>query len=778
MKKRRRLPPDRIAAMRTPYREPQIEEGLRNLVFQGRAGNRLTLLFHEERCDLELCYKPNAFRRRDFRARNFSNRDNWTSVFAACALPDLRAAEVQEWGYDPFVTRLGAVFPGGGRNTITVVNLADENAVAIAARQPLLLAIRPHRAFTVQDGLLLESFRDRGEDIASCVVFPGFERSRYRVLDDGTHIVQLMDDDVVLLGAEEGEAHARRLAVAYAGITLERLVARTEAAVRPLLAQGHAVVTRPDLQQVLDLNRREVLMGMDAGGACFGALNRIYHLIWVRDGSMTSCHMAQSGNPEFLRTWAPFLLGNPSWMRDGQGRERPEFLQLVGTRWTKGEDDGLFYAVWTAYEHLRATGDDRLLHGPELPLLIDVVERALEKTWDDARGLAGSDTLGEDPLASNPLYGYDAVNGTIERGRRHQGLHARPVQRIYSLYHQVNTANVLRMMQVLLAERPDLDGGRTARWATLGERLEAAVRRDFTRPDGVLRNHLVVFQDGAEAWSDFGEGDFWEPSWAVSQGPFLPLPAAQLATSRHIVATWPGLRGYGFCPWNTLARMLAEHGLDDAGWNRHLDDELAEARQLTAKYPKPGALTEYRGAPEGWRGLPFSAGSLMAATAARLLSALPQGLAVRAGGTVRRIGDYRWRLARLAAVVAGEGPAVAGWSIDGRPVRGSLQIPEGWLKAGANAIAVQAGADPGLCRLWRSDARLLDLREEDGRCRLEFASVLPMQLVFEHLEAARDLRLIGADGRELTARREDLPGTAQTVLTVAGHGGRVMATWG
>ena len=442
-------------------------------------------------------------------------------------------------------------------------------------------------------------------------------------------------------------------------------------------------------------------MGMDAGGACFGCHNRIYHLIWVRDGSMTSCHMAQSGNPEFVRTWTPFLLNNPSWVKDEQGRERPEFLQIVGTRWTKSEDDGIFFAVWSAYEYLRATGDDRLLHGPELPLLI-AVERALEKTWDEKRGLVGSDTLGEDPLASNPLFGFDAVNGLVERTRKKSGSHARPVQRIYTLYHQANIANILRMMRVLIAERPDLDSGLSARWAALGPRLEAETRRRFTRPDGVLRHFLLLLKDGSEEWEETDDVNPWEWSWAVCQGPFSPFPASQLATARYIQQTWPLQNRYGFCPWNTVGRMLAEHGWDDVRWNRHFDDELSEALQLTTKYPKPGALTEYKGGVEGWRGLPFSAGSLMAATAGRLLMALAQGLAVRAGGTVRKLGDYRWRLARITAEVAGEGPAVTGWTLNGQEQRGSLQIPENRLKAGGNHIVVRAGAAPGHCRLYRS----------------------------------------------------------------------------
>jgi len=52
------------------------------------------------------------------------------------------------------------------------------------------------------------------------------------------------------------------------------------------------------------------------------------------------------------------------------------------------------------------------------------------------------------------------------------------------------------------------------------------------------------------------------------------------------------------------------------------DQELREALMLTKKYPMPGMVTEYAESTDGLRGLPFSAGSLMAAACAQVV-ALP-----------------------------------------------------------------------------------------------------------------------------------------------------------
>ncbi|MEI6132088.1 MAG: hypothetical protein WCQ41_04615 [Bacillota bacterium] len=99
------------------YRKHVEENGKHNIILQNRCGNRLTLLFHEEQVELELLYKPNAFRRKDFAARTFSNRDIQTSLFKASCLPEVNAGEVKGFDYDPFITKVDIALENGGKNT-------------------------------------------------------------------------------------------------------------------------------------------------------------------------------------------------------------------------------------------------------------------------------------------------------------------------------------------------------------------------------------------------------------------------------------------------------------------------------------------------------------------------------------------------------------------------------------------------------------------------------------------------------------------------------------
>ncbi len=124
---------------------------------------------------------------------------------------------------------------------------------------------------------------------------------------------------------------------------------------------------------------------------------------------------------------------------------------------------------------------------------------------------------------------------------------------------------------------------------------------------------LEFYTDGTDGSLSFATDDNpWEGSWAVAIGPYFPTPDLQLKTARFIYANWPKItkQGYGYCPWNTLSKVLFEYGLSSSEYEQMLTAEIKDALSLTIKYPMPGGLTEYNRQTEGWRGLPFSAGSL------------------------------------------------------------------------------------------------------------------------------------------------------------------------
>jgi hypothetical protein len=753
--------------MQSEYRDPMVEEGIHNIILQNRCGNRCTLLAHDDRLELELVYKPNAFRRKDFAARNFSTRDNFSTLFRSVCLPDWSAASCSHFAYDPFHTRIDLATEVGAKTSLHLVNICDENVFAISAPAPLLLRIACHGHAELRDGLLLEKRHERGEDFIAFIAFPGIEQNRYRQLDDGSHVVQIYENDVLLIGGEESETQVNRVLRKLGQLTQEQLIQRNEQGLAADLRYARQIHSDPDWQRVADINQRVVWSGIDAGGACFGAINRIYHLIWVRDGSMTCCHSALAGDPEPLRIWAPFLFANPSRVRGGEdGSIREQFGQMVGTRWSKAEDDGLFYAAWTLFTHFQSTGDDRLLQSEALPLMLRGIDEQLDRCWDEELGLMVSDTLGEDPLPSSPTYGYDVVNGSLLKRHRHHGQEAgvAPVHAAATLYHQVNTYNVLRIAGILLAERPDIDPGVATRYNDLAERLQQSLTSQFVAKDGQIYSLFVRYADGSEEWRPWSMGcDHWEHGWAVSQGPFYPVPGLQLTSARLALATWASHKPYGYCPWNVLTRSAFEHGASSQAVADYLHDEIEDAQHCPKKYPMAGALTEYHRAVESWRGLPFSAGSFRNVCASQLLQAQAQGLAVRGGLMLQRIEDFRYRLSRIDVRAEGEAEGVSAYTINGVCIRGSLLIPEERFQAGANQIVIQRGEATVRCRIHGSDARLVRYHEDEQGCQAHFHSAVPMQVRIQQIDAG-SVQLRDDQGQCIQTKREDLADTDLSIL--------------
>ncbi len=755
-------------SMPSLHRRPQIEEGKHNIILQNRAGSRLTMMFNEDGVELEFVYKPSAFRRKDFRARNFSTRDNLTTLFADAALPEIKAGYVQQFDYDPFMTSIDTLAPGGARNRITVINIADENVFALTAANPLTLSFTPHAGFTESEGLLYEEFSDRGEDIVSFIAFPGQEQNRYRLIAGGRRILQIMQGDVVLIGGEENTGQVTRILKELSGISADELADRGEAAISYVTSRARVQVNDSDIQRIVDLNRRIVYSGLDEGGACFGALNRIYHLIWARDGAMTASQFAMAGNPEFIKIWAPFMLANPSHYAEHGGRSFPEYLQMVGSRWTKSEDDGLYYAALTLFNHYRATADDSILRfaGP----MITATDYHIESRWDEEHQMFGSDTLGETTLSSSALFGYDAVNGTIAADRNQDKHGDRRLAYTYSLYHNTNMYNVLCMMQTLLYESDGEYSDVIRRYDELGKKVADSIRTRFTDPDtGIFRSHFSVFDDSSTEWTPFERGDYWEHAWAVSAPPFFPDMALALKSARHVRRIWPEVRSYGYCPWNTLSALLTEFGMTSEEFKSMHKDQIDEALITSVKYPMKGGLTEYFGNPEGWRCLPFSAATFINAVTGQIIKGLPLGVAVRGGALAESISNYTYRAALIDAAAHGPGDTVESVSVNGRPLSGTLQIPEARLRTGRNRIDIRRGSPPGQRRLFYSSARLFDVAEDGERLVYDMSSAVRTDLVFENMSDAAPL-VLDTEGRELHYEKSNLEGSDMALLRIPACG--------
>ena len=215
---------------------------------------------------------------------------------------------------------------------------------------------------------------------------------------------------------------------------------------------------------------------------------------------------------------------------------------------------------------------------------------------------------------------------------------------------------------------------------------------------------------------------------------------------------------------------MKEFGLSSAAYAEMLSDEVREALLQTVKYPMKGALTEYWADIEGWRALPFSAGSFLFTITALLLQSLPRGLAVRASDLLERIDKFEFRTSTIDAVSSGSGDIVQRWSLNGREIPATLQIPEQLLRTGRNSVEVTCGESFEAFRLYGSSARLYSVEEHGEELLYHFSSAIPCELFFENFSRRTAVSVQDGNGRELSFDTDQMEGTGLTRITVASDG--------
>ena len=730
------------------YREHLDENGKHNIILQNRCGNRLTLLFHEQEAELEFLYKPNAFRRKDFAARTFSNRDIQTPLFAESSLPEIHANEIKGFDYDPFITKVNIALDNGGKNQLTFINVIDENCFAFSSIGPLTLAFKPHVGFKVEDGIITERFIDRTEEIVSFILFPGIQENRFRVLADGTHVLQLCENDVVYVGGEENAFQVNRVVKKLRRKTLDELIQDNEKEIQTFTDVSRLTIQNPDFQKVYDLNKRINFSEFDEGGVTFGALNRRYHLSWIRDTLMSSSMMALSGSPEMLKLTYPFVLENPSVNKEADGEEFREYLQMIGTRWGKSEDDGIFYVLYGLYNHYQTTGDDTYLWDKNLKYIVKAVDFAIETLYEPDVGLFGSDTLGETTLPSSPFFGYDAVNGSINEYRcPHETRNGKNVLKCYALYHNVNMYNVLKMLVSLLKFSPDASTEKIQSYNQLAQELEQNIAVALIDEKGVYRAGILILEDGEKlVIDDFRNLDLWEYVWAITVGPFLPNLDASLKSSKFVKEAWPTVDGYGLCPWNTMSRLLREHCINDAEYEEMLKEEIRDALTYTEKYPMVGASTEYVGRSLDLRGLVFIFGSLMMSLNSLILYTTPAGLGVRVSQFVTSVENFKYKNFRIYAKSSGKGEDVSFWEINGVRVSASLQIPANLYISGKNNIEIIRCESYDKPRLRSTTSELISIKEFEGLIEFRVHCLCPSEFIFDNAEKIKSVSMLNQSG--------------------------------
>jgi len=698
--------------------------------------------------ELILWWSPKAGESYDARDRNFSNRDEHLPVFDRIGLRGLGLDRFRSCDYDPYHAVLR--FEG---QTLHVATTPDAPVALLWCEAPQRIDFKTGR---YDENLAREPrqfvIRRREPSYAfrfAAVLGPGAGAFRHSPLVEPwcrTYAMAELAAGQALaigVGLEGDDVAARAQALADAPVT-ETLKAVDRALAPHEAAGAWTAPGREALPALRRLTVRSLHSAIDDSGALRAALKPIYYLIWVRDGGFCFGYQAAAGWTHRLGDWCRLLLANPT-EADAPGVPPGKmFAQLVNRRFGKFEEDGIYYAAWSAFTHWTQTGREEFVTGANRQVLRDAMDWVERYIFDADRGLFGEFFADESPVRRSRDAGWDAAIGQPTGDVRGLEAGGGQIARLYDLYINL----LLHAAWTMLAAFPDEPGAEA--YADKARRLWTQMAPFFDAcANGLPPYGEALLEDGRRARVDpFGPARSVYV-WAFCLPTFAPIPGIDGLRRRLLEDLMRNPAGHWI---NGLCAVIAsldtwvcpETILIDA-----IDRIGAQAMKSGRYLPMAGTIPEKFDAPEGnlyhdIRPQAFAQSSWLAACANLGVRRLPFGLAVRPTRVLASLRDYQWR----GRAVSFSFPKVDGRPvlvINGRPVPHTLQVPEAALADGANEVTLLGGGRHPC--LLRSTVRLESVAVKGGDVTYALTAFGPAELVFA--EEPRGAAARDGSGREL-----------------------------
>lgn len=687
----------------------------KTILLHNPCGLRVEIFLAEEG-RIEIWYSPRAERSASHRDRNFSNRDDHMRLWDAIGLPGLNAAGFLRCEYDPFHVTL--------HFQAQVLRLAvayDAPVVYLDCEQPQRIDFKSHRnnqvlicgadQFQVRHQERRKRFEFSARTREKCFRYPPTiepGRSAYAsaFLASGQLLVigGDLDEDLPKLDENLNE-------ILSGGF--EQTRDRDETLIGQALQAGSfSLRHQPEFEKLVDVNRRVLLAMQDKQGAIRAAINRICYLIWVRDGAIIEAFQARSGNPAPLTRWKNFLMANATRIEEPD-RRGWMYGQLTNPI-SKWKEDGLFFAVWTVYEHWTQTGTPPSRE--ELFMLEEVTDWYERYCFDADRQLFGRYYACETPFKGSRDFGIDAAVGkSVDApGVIYEG---QQVLRSYDIYINLLNWNVYLMLAEMAT-----DFKKIRDWRQRARQIRKALLPliEKTEPD----YGWLTLEDGRSVLAA-GEGlDRTDYEWALSITPYFPTHRAGLIRQRLFEKTMARPTGCSLAGYFSLLQSLDPLDADPEKFLSAIQLAADQSIRPGDSLPMPYTLVEMLDVADGdpyhdVRPQAFSIGPLLATLSGLGLRRLPHGLALRPNTLLKKIEHYEYR-GHVLQVVFDENRS--GLSVNHEEVPHTWQIPESLLQTGNNVLHFPAAAPafPENATLLSSTARLARIRTQGADITYHF----------------------------------------------------------
>lgn len=730
----------------------------KTILMHNRFGIRIELNFDQSGL-MELWLSPGAGKTLNYRDRNFSNRDDHTRLFDRISFPDLGEEQFLGCEYDPFYSVIRFQ-----NQTMHVATLFDSPLVVCWFDREQQVDIKSDKQDRIvlrdETGFVMEH-PDRGRQFTFGAILEakgGHFRHQIQV-DEGRSTycrAELQPGCRIAIAGELSTEPVVEYCQKALGKDRETMLRENEAQIAAAIRPGSFKLRgRDQLQNMLVKNKRVLLAMQDASGAIRAALNRIYYMIWVRDGAIIECYNGYTGWTEPLRRWTEFLLENPTEI-EGEEPSGKTFLMLVN-QITKWEEDGIFYAIWSAFTTWTQTGDPTFITGPYLERLEEAMDWLERRCYHPETGLFQRYFACESPFPLSRDDGFDGAVG-IPQNRHNLRLDGKLVKTAEDLYINTYAYNCYLMLAAMT------DGDKAENYLAKARHLAGKMEPIFSTVPGELPPYGRIYTHDGSVLKAANYGlDMTDHIWGCSVSPFYPMPGQIPAIRRRILQDLRNFPNEHF-----LAGFFSACAAMDPLWSDQTEvlrafDYVARQCHWPGKYlAMPDTVKEFAAKPDGdlyhdVRPQAFSIGPWLAAVTGLGIRRLPFGLAIRATEGLEEITDYEYRGSLLHIRFSGNGlfPRV---TLNRKPLNGTYQLPESLLQKGENEITV-AGEEqnPGGPVLIGSTIRLWDVIAAQDTFIFQCEGYGVNVLEFLNGEK-REFTVTGQDGRVISYRFHTVEG--------------------
>ncbi len=695
------------------------------------------------RQELELWISPQAGKDNDYWIRNFSNRDDHTRLFDKISFPGINFSDYEKVDYDPWHSVIH--FKDQKMHIATVFG---DPIVMLWFEKDELVDFKSNKQDSIierSDNIFHMFHPDRNLDFSFVAKINGGHFKHQLQTDRGRSTyarAYLPSNKAMFIGGELFKEDVQELVNEISKNSPELLIQDTREKTNEIVDKGKIVLNDWDsLEQLIDFNKRIWVSSQDHSGALHASIKRIYYLIWVREGGLACPWIGYSGWIYPLENWIDFQMENPTEIHD-EGPGGRFFGQLVNGKITKWQEDGAFYAIWTAFTHWTQTGSDEYVSGENLQLLRDAMGWLERYCFNEEKGLFWRQHYCETPLYNSRGFGWDNAVGKPVLGWDAPPYKGEKIEKTYDIYINILNYSVYRMLEAMC--------------------LHAGIENDYGRKAGILASNMkfmfepenlplygkIFSVDGKEIISEEYGMDKTDYIWALTCPPFYP-DYVDIYKYRNLLFDdlLEKKDHYFLAAYFSILGSLKMDQVKQKDVKWAIDYAAKECYIPWGNLPLAGSMVEMSGYyPPGHghqiRPQMFTMGAWFGAMGNLAINRLPFGLAIQPGSLVKAVENYQYQGKNIQFSYQGKGRCCE-YSVNGQAVKYSLQVPENMFPKENNEVKVQLSGDKKNTPLLTASTLELKKTEEDREeIKFHFKAYGNNILYLENINNKADATLI------------------------------------